>query len=63
MLGENRLVAEWWTEYKEDQNPVHLAAICRDLPFLDHPQVSQEIARLLLAEFHKELDQLSEPCQ
>ena len=55
------MVAEWWTEYKEDQNPVHLAAIRRELPFLDHPQVDQDIAHLLLADFFRELDQLNNP--
>ena len=44
-----QLVAERWAEYKVDQNTVHLAAICRELPFLDHPQAGQEIAHLLLA--------------
>ena len=57
-----QLVAERWAEYEEDQNAVHLAAICRELAFFDHPHVGQEIARLLLADFYKELDQLSEPC-
>ena len=57
-----QMVAERWAEYEEDQNPVHLAAICRELAFFDHPHVGQEIARLLLADFYKELDQLSEPC-
>ena len=52
------MVAEWWTEYKEDHNPVHLAAIRRELHFLDHPQVGQKIAHLLLADFFRELDQL-----
>ena len=57
-----QMVAERWAEYEEDQNPVHLAALCRELPFFDHPHVGQEIARLLLADLYKELDQLSEPC-
>ena len=57
-----QMVAEQWAEYEEDQNHVHLAAICLELPFFDHPHVGQEIARLLLADLYKELDQLSEPC-
>lgn len=57
-----KMVAERWAEYEGDQNPIHLAAICRELPFFDHPQVGQEIARLLLADFYKELVKLSEPC-
>ena len=32
-----RMVAELWAEYEGDQIPLHLAAICRELPFLDHP--------------------------
>ena len=27
-----QMVAERWAEYEEDQNPIHLAAICRDYP-------------------------------
>ena len=57
-----KMVAERWAEYEGDQNPIHLAAICRELPFFDHPQVGQEIARLLLADLYNDLDQLSEPC-
>ena len=56
------MVAERWAEYKEDQNPFHLAAIYGELPFFSHPHVGQEIAHLLLADLHKELDQSSEPC-
>ena len=57
-----QMIAERWAEYEEDQNPIHLAAICRELSFFDHPYIGQEIARLLLADLYKELDQLSEPC-
>ena len=55
------MVLERWAEYKVDQNTLHLAAICRELPFLDHPQAGQEIAHLLLADFFRELDQLNNP--
>jgi hypothetical protein len=34
-----KMVAERWAEYEGDQSPIHLAAICRELPFFDHPQV------------------------
>ena len=57
-----RMIAELWAEYEGDQSPLHLAAICRELPFLDHPQVGHEIARLLLADFYREFDKMSEPC-
>ena len=57
-----KMVAERWAKYEQDQNPLHLAAICRELTFFDHPQVGQEIARLLLADLYKELDHLIEPC-
>tara|TARA_E500000331_G_C16673192_1_gene462140 strand:+ start:73 stop:297 length:225 start_codon:yes stop_codon:yes gene_type:complete len=56
------MVAQKWAEYEKDKNPVHLASICRELSFFDHPQVGEEIARLLLADFYQELDQLIEPC-
>ena len=32
------LVEEQWAEYQETKNPVHLAVICRELPFFDHPE-------------------------
>ena len=51
------MVAEKWAEYQKDKNPLHLASICRELSFFDHPQVGEEIARLLLAEFYQELGQ------
>jgi len=56
------MVAERWAKYEKDKNPVHLASICRDLSFFDHPQVGVEIARLLLADFYRDLDDLIEPC-
>ena len=54
-----QMVAERWAEYEEDQNPVHLAALCRELPFFDHPHVGQ-VAHLLLADFYREFDKMSE---
>ena len=56
------LVAEEWAEYQETKNPVHLAVICRELPFFDHPEVGEEIAQLLTADYFQELDQFSDPC-
>ena len=42
------LVSEQWRSYQETKNPKHLATICRELPFFDHPEVGEEIASLLL---------------
>ena len=56
------MVAEKWIEYQKDKSPVHLASICRKISFFDHPEVGEEIARLLLADFYRDLDQLIEPC-
>ena len=42
------LVSEQWRSYQETKNPNHLATICRELPFFDHPEVGEEIASLLL---------------
>ena len=56
------LVAKQWAEYQETKNPVHLAVICRELPFFDHPEVGEEIAKLLTADYFQELDQFSDPC-
>ena len=56
------LVAEEWAEYQETKNPMHLAVICRELPFFDHPEVGEEIAHLLTADYFQELDQFSDPC-
>ena len=42
------LVSEQWRSYLETKNPKHLATICRELPFFDHPEVGEEIASLLL---------------
>ena len=57
------MTAKRWAEYQRDKSPVHLAAICRENSFFEHPEVGEEIARLLLADFYKELDQLIEPCR
>ena len=42
------LVAEQWHKYQALKNPKHLAVICRELPFFDHPEVGDEIAKLLM---------------
>ena len=42
------LVSEEWRNYKETKDPKHLAIVCRELPFFGHPEVGEEIAKLLL---------------
>ena len=42
------LVSEKWRNYKETKDPKHLAIVCRELPFFGHPEVGEEIAKLLL---------------
>lgn len=42
------LVAEQWHKYQALKDPKHLAVICRELPFFDHPEVGDEIAKLLM---------------
>jgi hypothetical protein len=42
------LVAEQWVLYQASKNPKHLATICKELPFFEHPEVGEEIANLLL---------------
>ena len=41
------LVSEEWRNYKETKDPKHLAIVCRELPFFGHPEVGEEIAKLL----------------
>ena len=41
------LVAKNWNKYQETKDVEHLATICREMPFFDHTEVGQEIARLL----------------
>ena len=56
------LVAEQWAEYQETKSPVHLVVICREFHFFDHPEVGQEIAKLLTADYFQDLEQFSDPC-
>ena len=42
------LVSEEWRNYIETKDPKHLAIVCRELPFFGHPEVGEEIAKLLL---------------
>ena len=45
--GHKDLVAKNWSMYQETKDVEYLATICRELPFFDHAEVGQEIARLL----------------
>ena len=56
------LVMTQWAEYQKTKNPVHLAVLCRALPFFGHKEVGEEIARLITADYFKELNQFSDPC-
>ena len=48
------LVTTQWAEYQKTQSPIHLAILCRKLTFFEHPEVGEEIERLITAEhFHK----------
>ena len=42
------LLSQEWRNYQETKDPKHLATICRNLPFFDHPEVGEEIAKLLI---------------
>ena len=42
------LVAAQWQKYQASKNPKHLALICQELPFFEHPEVGEEIAKLLM---------------
>ena len=56
------LVATQWAEYQKNKNPIHLAVLCRTLPFFEHPEVGKEIARLITADYFQELDQFYDLC-
>ncbi len=42
------LVSEQWALYQTSKNLKHLATICKEVPFFEHPEVGEEIANLLL---------------
>ena len=42
------MVEEYWQKYQESKDPEHLAIICKELPFFEHPEVGNGIASLLL---------------
>ena len=63
IYNRNRaLVATQWDEYQKTKNPIHLAILCRTLPFFEHPEVGEEIARLITSDYFQELDQFSDLC-
>ena len=46
--SENQAIVEkLWKQYQKDNSPKWLAKICRTVPFFDHPEVGQELARLI----------------
>ena len=46
--SENQAIVEkLWKQYQKDNNPKRLADICLNVPFFDHPEVGEEIAKLL----------------
>ena len=46
--SENKVIVEkLWKQYQKDNNPKWLAEICLNVPFFDHPEVGEEIAKLL----------------
>ena len=46
--SENKAIVEkLWKQYLKDNNPKWLAEICLNVPFFDHPEVGEEIAKLL----------------
>ncbi len=47
------LVENLWKQYQIDKDPKWLAEICLNVPFFDHPEVGEEIAKLLEGQFRK----------
>ena len=47
------LVENLWKQYQIDKDPKWLAEICLNVPFFDHPEVGEEIAKLLDGQFRK----------
>ena len=47
------LVESLWKQYQIDKDPKWLAEICLNVPFFDHPEVGEEIAKLLEGQFRK----------
>ena len=52
-IENQSLVENLWKQYQSDENPKWLAEICLNVPFFDHPEVGEEIAKLLEGQFRK----------
>ena len=52
-IENQNLVENLWKQYQNDKNPKWLAEICLNVPFFDHPEVGEEIAKLLEGQFRK----------
>ncbi len=52
-IENQNLVEKLWKQYQSDKNPKWLAEICLNVPFFDHPEVGEEIAKLLESQFRK----------
>ena len=58
-LATQELVEHLWEGYKVKRDPRWLAEICLNVPFFDHPEIGQEIAKRLQASFH-DVNQIDE---
>ena len=52
-IENQNLVESLWKQYQIDKDPKWLAEICLNVPFFDHPEVGEEIAKLLEGQFRK----------
>ena len=52
-IENQNLVENLWKQYQRDKNPKWLAEICLNVPFFDHSEVGEEIAKLLDGQFRK----------
>ena len=52
-IENQNLVENLWKQYQIDKDPKWLAEICLNVPFVDHPEVGKEIAKLLEGKFQK----------
>ena len=52
-IENQNLVENLWKQYQIDKDPKWLAEICLNVPFFDHPEVGEEIAKLLDGQFRK----------
>ena len=51
-MENQNLVENLWKQYQIDKDPKWLAEICLNVPFFEHPEVGEEIAKLLEGKFH-----------